>query len=152
MEPLSVIDHFDEFFDISSSFCKCPILVQIHFLTLERPKETLDLGILIGITGSGHTDPNPGTLQPIHVIGTCILYPAIRVVDQTGPRGYPWTAACERHLQCCQSKPGVDRTRQAPANTTPGMCIQDTGEIDEGRREPNVSDIGYPYLVETTDS
>ncbi len=47
MEPFLVVDLFDKSFDVSFCFRKRSIFVQIHLLVFERPKETLDLCVLI---------------------------------------------------------------------------------------------------------
>ena len=47
MEPLLVVDRFDKSCDVSFGFRKRPILVEIHRLAFERPKETLHLSVLI---------------------------------------------------------------------------------------------------------
>ena len=37
MEPLLVVDRFDESLNISFGFRKRPLLVEVHVLALERP-------------------------------------------------------------------------------------------------------------------
>lgn len=99
MEPLSIVEHLDEFKDHSLRRLMGPEVLIMDQFILERTEETLDHGIVVTVALPTHAGYKPGLCQlpligPTHVRGALV-----RVMDHARL----WASVGEHHLQCRQS-------------------------------------------------
>jgi hypothetical protein len=69
------------------------VFEQIDFLVFQRFDEALSLGLVVGVAGSAHADPDPMRLEQVRLRVGGVLDPPIGVVGQVRPNA----ARCQSH-------------------------------------------------------
>ena len=143
MQPLRIVDRFDERFQVHQRIFECSIFLQIHLLVLQRLEETLCLGILVRIPSCRHADPRADRFEPFHVRPAHLLHAAIRMMNHSRRRFSPR----QSHLKRRQRQLGVNPARERPADTAARIGIEDRREGDEGRQQANLRNVRDPCLI-----
>src|SRR5438067_7717779 len=86
VEPLLVVDAFDEFADRGVGVGQIAIFGSVNLLVLECFDKALRLGIVVGISAPAHTDGHTVLLQQINVSAAGILHAAIGMMHQSWRR------------------------------------------------------------------
>jgi hypothetical protein len=92
VKPVAIVDGFDEVTDRAASVLDVAIAARLNLFVLERLHEALRLGIIVGVADAAHAGRDAMCGEHRGVVGTCILHPAIGVMDQAAW----WRPACRK--------------------------------------------------------
>jgi hypothetical protein len=81
MQPLAIIDFFDEIGKPILDVRQSPVFTEIDLFGLEGLDEALGGGIVVGIPLSGHADTEAVFQQHLHVVEGGILDTPVGMVD-----------------------------------------------------------------------
>jgi hypothetical protein len=105
--------------------------------------EALGLGVVVGIAAPPHGTDEAVVGEDIAVGFGSVLRPAIRVMN-AALRRLPYA---QSRLQRRNGNAGIDRAADRVANDAARPGIKECCQIDEARRDGDVSDIRHPELV-----
>src|SRR5690242_6355408 len=138
MEPLLIVHIINESANLSLSITERLVLAEIHLLTLECLEKAFGFGIVVGIAFSRHAHLRADAKQALNIGGACILHASIRMMDHPRTR----LTKADRMVQCSKRQLRINRSRELPANAASRPGVQDTSEINERRRKPDIRDVG----------
>jgi len=91
VEPVSIIDVFEEGADVASSVFERRAGLAVDLLVFEGAHEALGLGVVVGVTGAANVEAQAAGLQSIGVGSAGVLHAGIGVV--IGP--VRWSASAQ---------------------------------------------------------
>jgi len=145
METVGVVDGLDEVADLASGVFDRGVGFGVHLLGFERLHETFGLGIVVRIGHPAHAGGDLARLQTLGVVAASILHAPVRVMDQTVRSRI---ARHDRHVQRLNGEPGLQMIVERPADDLARERVEHDRQIDESLAEPDIGDVGDPYLIE----
>jgi hypothetical protein len=116
------------------------VLEQMDCLVLQRLEDALRLGMVRGVAGAAHADPDPMCLEQGGVRVRGIVPPAIRVVHQPRPN----RSRRQRHSQRSQRQLSFHLAIQRPAGAPATGGIQEHRQVHKFLRQAEVGHVCDP--------
>ena len=101
VQALAVVDLVDKGAEMARRGAVIAVPGAVDLFALERPDETLGLGVVVGIADPAHAGGNPVGLQQAGVVGAGVLHAAIGMVDQAAPGR---AARRQRHVSAATAR------------------------------------------------
>lgn len=147
MQPFAIIDFLDEEGKPDLDIGQSPVFTEVDLFGFQGFDEALGGRIVVGVSLSGHADPEAVLQQHLHVVVGGILNAPVGVVDDP-LRGI---AMRNGHPEGFQAKRGVDIRGDGISCGPAGEEVQDDRQIHEAPLDGDVGDIRHPDLVWTRD-
>jgi len=144
VQPVGVVDVFDEGADAGVGVGEIGVGSPVDLLDLERLHEAFGLGVVVRVARPAHRALEAERFEPGGVFARGVLHAAVRMVDEAGRR----VARGDRLVQRRKRQARLQMIVERPTDDLARESVDDDGEIDEPFAEPDESDVGDPELVE----
>jgi hypothetical protein len=136
VQPPPVVDLVDEVRQPLDHIFHRFVFVSVHLLVLEGLEETLGVGVVVRIALAAHRPSHPQRLEAVPVLLGRVLAARVGVMDQSRSRPSVY--------QRGQGQPDVQESPYRVSHHPAGPGVEEDGQEDKGRLEPDVGDIRYP--------
>lgn len=134
--------------EVGGDACLClsqrGVFLEIHLLILDAAPQPLGEDVIMVGAFAVHADADAGSGQHIGESAGGELAALITVEDVR-------RAVQQRRFQRLDAEAAFHRRRQPPAHHIPAVPIHDGHQIAKSLTQPDVGDVGGPYLIRTHD-
>lgn len=120
------------------------VVAQVDFFVLQRSVESFGTGVVIGVAFAAHADADAVFAKQIGVTAGGILNAPIRMMDETRPK----LSLAKCHGQAGEREIRCQLRFQCTADIAPRERVEQHGQVDGLAKQPDVSDMGNPKLVD----
>jgi len=147
MQPLAIIDFLDEEGKPDLNILQSPVFPEIDLFGFQGFDEALGGRIVVGVSFSGHADPEAVFQQHLHVVAGGILNAPVGMMDDP-LRGI---AMCDGHPESIKAKRCIDVRGDGISYGPASEEVQDDRQVHEAVLDTDVGDVRHPDLVWTRD-
>ena len=144
MQSGSIIDVFEEGADMGSGVVDRRVSLAVHFFLLQGAHEALGLGVVIRVAGAAHADQSAARRELVAIVGAGVLHAPVGVMDEAGLGA----SGGQGHVERFDRQARFEMVGERPADHPAGKGVENDGQVDKLSRQPDISDVGDPDLIE----
>ena len=124
---------------VLDGFEAAPWSTAMDDLGLVKAVDRLGQSVVVAVADAADRGLDPGLGEALGVLDGHVLRPAIAMMDEAAPMG--WPAIVKRLLQGIEDEAGMSRPAGPPANDPPSIGVDDEGDVDEPCPGRDVSEV-----------